>query len=334
MTVITRLTVFKQKLQELGWPEGPNLQVEVRWTAGDADHVRRYSTELVTIAPDVILAVGSPNVAAMQLASRSLPIVFVSVVDPVGVGFVDNLARPDRTPQYRRAARRRRGVASACWYRCRCRHARRPRRQTAAPQHGPGVSSVSSVVTTIGRLRRSGGFERGTITNRKRWRGPPLPPRERPLCFPRQPAFAAMSKSPSSPKSGYSAASNPTLQRAELALQMRQLGEAEQLASQIFKANRSNVDAALLLARALMMQNRVDEAIPTLQRAARRGDDARVETLLGAALAGVGRREEALELLRKIGTMDSRSSSRPTGRAQLARKTCGSPHERLSATPG
>jgi ABC transporter substrate binding protein len=106
----TRSTVFKQKLQELGWPEGPNLQVEVRWTAGDADHVRRYSTELVTFAPDVILAVGSPNVAAMQLASRSLPIVFVSVVDPVGVGFVDNLARPDRTPQYRRAARRRRGL--------------------------------------------------------------------------------------------------------------------------------------------------------------------------------------------------------------------------------
>ena len=55
MTVITRLTVFKQKLQELGWPEGPNLQVKVRWTAGDADHVRRYSTELVTFAPDVIL---------------------------------------------------------------------------------------------------------------------------------------------------------------------------------------------------------------------------------------------------------------------------------------
>jgi Flp pilus assembly protein TadD len=111
-----------------------------------------------------------------------------------------------------------------------------------------------------------------------------------------------MPKHPSPPKSGYSAAGNQTLQRAELALQMRQLGEAEQLASQIFKANRSNVDAAVLLARALMMQNRVDEAIPTLQRAARRGDDARVETLLGAALAGVGRREEALELLRKATT--------------------------------
>src|SRR3982074_2178850 len=163
------------------------------------------------------------------------------------------------------------------------------------PASPPNSSAATRARRFIGFLRRddyrSPAPERrvrtGSITNRKRWRGPPLPPRERPLCFPRQPAFAAMSESPSSPKSGYSAASNQTLQRAELALQMRQLGEAEQLASQICKANRSNVDAALLLARALMMQNRVDEAIPTLQRAARRGDDARVETLLGAALAGV-----------------------------------------------
>jgi Flp pilus assembly protein TadD len=111
-----------------------------------------------------------------------------------------------------------------------------------------------------------------------------------------------MPKHPSPPKPGHQTLGNQTLQRAELALQMRQFGEAERLAAQIFKANRSNVDAAVLLARALMMQNRVDEAIPTLQRAARRGDDARVETLLGAALAGVGRREEALELLRKATT--------------------------------
>ena len=78
---------------------------------------------------------------------------------------------------------------------------------------------------------------------------------------------------------------------------MRQLGEAEQLASQIFKANRSNVDAALLLARALMMQNRVDEAIPRLQRAARRGDDARVETLLGAALQADAQRARQVGLV-------------------------------------
>jgi len=111
-----------------------------------------------------------------------------------------------------------------------------------------------------------------------------------------------MSKSPLPPKPGYPTASDQTLQRAELALQMKRLGEAEQLASTLFKANRSNVGAAVLLARALMMQNRVDEAIPPLQRAARRGDDARVETLLGAALGAVGRRDEALDFLRKATT--------------------------------
>jgi ABC-type uncharacterized transport system substrate-binding protein len=69
-------------------------QIDYRWGAGDADRSRRYAAELVALAPDVILAVGSPAVAALQQATRTLPIVFVNVADPVGAGFVDSLAQP------------------------------------------------------------------------------------------------------------------------------------------------------------------------------------------------------------------------------------------------
>jgi putative tryptophan/tyrosine transport system substrate-binding protein len=69
-------------------------QIDYRWGAGDADRSRRYAAELFALAPDVILAVGSPAVAALQQATRTLPIVFVNVADPVGAGFVDSLAQP------------------------------------------------------------------------------------------------------------------------------------------------------------------------------------------------------------------------------------------------
>ena len=88
------LAAFRQALQQLGWPEGRNVQIDYRWASGDADLVRKYAAELVALAPDVILAAGSPSVAALQRVTRSLPIVFVRVSDPVGGGLVDSLARP------------------------------------------------------------------------------------------------------------------------------------------------------------------------------------------------------------------------------------------------
>ncbi len=87
-----RLKVFVQGLQQLGWAEGRNVRMDVRWTAG-ADH-HRYAAELVALMPDVILADGAVGVSALQGATRSVPIVFAAVPDPVGAGFVKSLARP------------------------------------------------------------------------------------------------------------------------------------------------------------------------------------------------------------------------------------------------
>jgi putative ABC transport system substrate-binding protein len=89
-----RLKAFAQGLQQLGWAEGRNVRMDVRWTAGVAEHLHRYAAELVAIMPDVILADGAVSVSALQGATRSVPIVFVAVPDPVGAGFVKSLARP------------------------------------------------------------------------------------------------------------------------------------------------------------------------------------------------------------------------------------------------
>ena len=89
-----RLAAFVQGLQQLGWTDGRNVRIDYRWGAGDADRIRRYAAELVALAPDVILASGSSTVAPLQQATRTVPIVFVHVVDPVGAGFVASLARP------------------------------------------------------------------------------------------------------------------------------------------------------------------------------------------------------------------------------------------------
>jgi len=88
------LGAFLQALQQLGWEDGRNLRIEIRWAAGDPDRYRRYAAELVEYAPDVVLAVTTPAVVALQQASRDVPIVFVGVVDPVGSGLVVSLARP------------------------------------------------------------------------------------------------------------------------------------------------------------------------------------------------------------------------------------------------
>ena len=89
-----RVTALAQGLQQSGWTVGRNVRIDYRWGAVDADHSHRYAAELVALASDVILASGSPTVAALQQATRTVPIVFVNIVDPVGAGFVDSLAQP------------------------------------------------------------------------------------------------------------------------------------------------------------------------------------------------------------------------------------------------
>jgi len=96
-----RIAAFHQGLQELGWSVGRNVRIDTRWGEDDADRERKYATELVALAPDIILASGTLSVAALQQVSRTLPIVFAGVTDPVGAGFVDNLARPGGNECYR-----------------------------------------------------------------------------------------------------------------------------------------------------------------------------------------------------------------------------------------
>ncbi len=89
-----QLAAFRKGLQELGLSDGGNVRIDVRWGANVVDLERKYAAELVALAPDVILAAGTQSVAALQQITNTLPIVFVGVSDPVGAGFVDNLARP------------------------------------------------------------------------------------------------------------------------------------------------------------------------------------------------------------------------------------------------
>jgi putative ABC transport system substrate-binding protein len=86
-----RLVAFVQGLQELGWTDGRNVRIDYRWGAADA---RKYAAELVTLAPDVILANGITVMGPVLQATRTIPIVFVNVTDPVGAGLVDSLAQP------------------------------------------------------------------------------------------------------------------------------------------------------------------------------------------------------------------------------------------------
>jgi putative ABC transport system substrate-binding protein len=89
-----RLIAFVQALQQFGWTDGRNVRIDTRWAAGDADRIRQYAAEFAAPAPHVILATGSFGVGPLLQATRAVPIVFVIVPDPVGAGFVDNLARP------------------------------------------------------------------------------------------------------------------------------------------------------------------------------------------------------------------------------------------------
>ena len=88
------VTAFAQALAELGWSVGRNVRIEYRWGAGDLDRFRRYAAELVALSPDVVLASAGSIVGALQQASRTVPIVFVTTIDPVGGGWVESLSRP------------------------------------------------------------------------------------------------------------------------------------------------------------------------------------------------------------------------------------------------
>jgi putative ABC transport system substrate-binding protein len=81
-------------LQQLGWTDGRNVQIDTRWAGGNANDIRRHAVELAGLSPEVILANGSAAVAPLLQATRAVPIVFVVVPDPVGAGFVESLARP------------------------------------------------------------------------------------------------------------------------------------------------------------------------------------------------------------------------------------------------
>ena len=89
-----RMAAFVQGLQQLGWTVGKNVRVDFRLAGIDADTLRKHAAELVALAPDVILAQSSPAIAPLLQATRTVPIVFTLIGDPVGAGYVDSLAHP------------------------------------------------------------------------------------------------------------------------------------------------------------------------------------------------------------------------------------------------
>jgi putative ABC transport system substrate-binding protein len=89
-----RIAAFKQALQQLGWNDGRNVRIDIRWGEDKIALERKYAAELIALAPDIILASGTLSMTALQGASQTLPIVFAAVTDPIGAGFVESLARP------------------------------------------------------------------------------------------------------------------------------------------------------------------------------------------------------------------------------------------------
>ena len=89
-----RIAAFRQGLHDLKWDEGRNLRIDIRWGTGDAGRVKAYASELVNIAPDVILATNTPTVRSLKQATETIPIVFAGLTDPVGDGVVKSLSAP------------------------------------------------------------------------------------------------------------------------------------------------------------------------------------------------------------------------------------------------
>ena len=90
-----RLSAFREGLRDLNWREGTNVRIDVRWGNGDGERVRSFASELVQLAPDVILGVNTAPVRALKQATQTLPIVFTGLSDPIGDGIVTNLSKPD-----------------------------------------------------------------------------------------------------------------------------------------------------------------------------------------------------------------------------------------------
>jgi putative tryptophan/tyrosine transport system substrate-binding protein len=93
-TAQSYVTAFRGALTKLGWVEGSNFRIEVRWGAGDAEKIRSFAKELVDLRPDTIVGQSTPVVAALVGETQTIPIVFVNVADPIGSGFIASLARP------------------------------------------------------------------------------------------------------------------------------------------------------------------------------------------------------------------------------------------------
>ena len=89
-----RIAAFRRALQQLGWTDGHNVRINYRWAMGDVGRFHRYAEELLALAPDILLASATPSIQALREVTRTVPIVFVNVADPVGAGFVESLARP------------------------------------------------------------------------------------------------------------------------------------------------------------------------------------------------------------------------------------------------
>src|SRR5262249_19624160 len=89
-----RNAAFLQALSELGWTVGRNVQIDYRWSGADADRIRKAASDLGELAPDLIQANSTPALASLLQATRTVPIVFTQVADPVGAGFVESMARP------------------------------------------------------------------------------------------------------------------------------------------------------------------------------------------------------------------------------------------------
>ena len=90
----TSYAAFVQRLQQLGWTDGHNVQIDARWAGGQASEIRKYATDIVALAPDVIVTTGTASMVPFLQATHTVPIVFANVADPVGAGFVETMAQP------------------------------------------------------------------------------------------------------------------------------------------------------------------------------------------------------------------------------------------------
>jgi ABC-type uncharacterized transport system substrate-binding protein len=90
----TRINAFRNALQELGWVQGKNLRIDYRYSAGDIDRLQIFAAELTALTPDALHSIGSPSTTALRDLTRTIPIVFAQVADPLGSGLIDNMARP------------------------------------------------------------------------------------------------------------------------------------------------------------------------------------------------------------------------------------------------